>query len=89
MIKIELICSNCGQKEETADDMDSVFATAVKGWRATPGAMYCPECVRTWKDRNGTEMPTNWVNTIRAIGNHILQERKRGRENDSGSEENS
>ena len=75
-MKIRLICSNCGQKEEIADDMDSVIATVVKGWRSTPGAMYCPECVKTWKDRNGSEMPSNEINTFWAIGSHILQERK-------------
>jgi len=30
-----------------------------EGWRTVGNAAYCPECVKTWKDRNGREIPSN------------------------------
>ena len=48
-MKIELQCSNCGNREK-------LFPIEFwnRGWRST-GVPYCPQCVKTWKERNGKE----------------------------------
>lgn len=46
-MKIELQCSNCGNREK-------LFPTEFwsRGWRST-GVPYCPHCIETWEERNG------------------------------------
>lgn len=47
---IELQCSNCGKKEKMLRPTNFWKY----GWRFT-GVPYCPQCVKTWKERNGKE----------------------------------
>ena len=53
-----LICSNCGEKR-TVETIPEVKKVVWEGWRAVGDAEYCPECSRTWKDRNGREIPSS------------------------------
>ena len=48
-MKIELQCSNCGERL-SREPMEFWRY----GWRFT-GVPYCPHCVITWKERNGKE----------------------------------
>lgn len=50
-----LICSNCGAKRYVA--ISEAKKAVGEGWRTVGNAAYCPECSRTWKDRNGREIP--------------------------------
>ena len=58
-----ITCSNCGKHRGIATFRGSVRA-AKDGWRARGSSLYCPECVRTWKDRNGTDFPEDMGWTI-------------------------
>lgn len=48
-MKIELQCSNCGTRLSLNPTEFWKY-----GWRFT-GVPYCPQCVKTWKERNGKE----------------------------------
>lgn len=52
-----LICSNCGAKRYVA--ISEAKKAAGEGWRTVGDAAYCPECSRTWKARNGREIPSS------------------------------
>jgi hypothetical protein len=54
--KINYQCSNCGAQEQTIalpGVPESMFFE--EGYRAHGDVLYCPECVETWKERNGAE----------------------------------
>lgn len=48
-MRIELQCSNCGTRLSLNPTEFWKY-----GWRFT-GVPYCPQCVKTWKERNGKE----------------------------------
>ena len=48
-MRIELQCSNCGERLSLEPTEFWKY-----GWRFT-GVPYCPHCVKTWKERNGKE----------------------------------
>ena len=55
MTKIHYSCSNCGKREVTsamAGVPDGMYSL---GYRAHGDVLYCPDCVKTWKERNGAE----------------------------------
>ena len=52
-MKIEYQCSNCGKREKVsamAGIPEGMFAL---GYRAVGDALYCPDCVNSWAERNG------------------------------------
>lgn len=53
-----LVCSNCGEKR-TVETIPEAEQAVRDGWKVVGDAEYCPECSRTWKDRNGREIPSS------------------------------
>ena len=49
---MDIRCSNCGRKQEVKTAHDALCAI-YQGWRNHGDALYCPECMDTWVERNG------------------------------------
>lgn len=71
MKTLEIVCSNCGKKQKikcTRTGMLSKIEDVVdKGWGSCGSALYCPECTKTWADRNGNRPMSGKNNTIYRI----------------------
>ena len=48
-------CSNCGKIERTRAALGVPDGMFYAGYRAHGDVLYCPDCVKTWKERNGAE----------------------------------
>ena len=48
-------CSNCGKAEQTRAALGVPDGMLYAGYRAHGDVLYCPDCVKTWKERNGAE----------------------------------
>lgn len=73
-------CSNCGAgysfRYSARNVIDAVYSL---GWGSYGAALYCPECTKTWDERNeGRPMPGP-ENTIRVIDEMHKRSRRRGR----------
>jgi hypothetical protein len=53
--KIHYQCSNCGKREQTSAWVGIPEGMFHLGYRAHGDVLYCPDCVETWKERNGAE----------------------------------
>jgi hypothetical protein len=53
--KINYQCSNCGRREQTNCAIGVAEGMFYLGYRAHGDVLYCPDCIKTWKDRNGME----------------------------------
>lgn len=53
MTKIHYQCSNCGKQEQTSAMVGVPHGMYYLGYRANGDALYCPDCVKSWKERNG------------------------------------
>ena len=53
--KIHYQCSNCGKREQTSGAIGVSVGMFYIGYRAHGDVLYCPDCVKTWKERNGME----------------------------------
>lgn len=62
MSKLEIVywCSNCGKREVTSPVIGVPEGMYALGYRAVGNAIYCPECVRTWPERNGDEFDAEY-----------------------------
>lgn len=54
-MKIKYQCSNCGQKFQTSAMLGVCHGMYFSGVRVVGDAVYCEDCVKTWKERNGKE----------------------------------
>jgi hypothetical protein len=54
-MKISYQCSNCGVHEQTSAVVGVPEGMFYLGYRAHGDVLYCPNCVKTWKERNGME----------------------------------
>ena len=52
-MKIEYQCSNCGKWEKVSAMVGIPHGMFALGYRAVGDALYCPECVKSWAERNG------------------------------------
>ena len=52
-MKIEYQCSNCAKREVTSAFAGVPYSMWVFKYRAVGDALYCPDCVNTWSERNG------------------------------------
>ena len=52
-MKIEYQCSNCGKLEKTSAMVGIPEGMFGLGYRAVGDALYCPDCVKSWAERNG------------------------------------
>ena len=55
---MEIYCSRCGNHERILRSVRGAKAKSKKGWRSFGSVIYCPECTRTWKERNDKELNT-------------------------------
>ena len=53
---MKIMCSNCGSVRSMTYSAANAIKTIRAGWRANGSAAYCPECVKTWADRNGDRL---------------------------------
>ena len=52
-MKIEYQCSNCGKREKVSAMVGIPEGMFGLGYRAVGDALYCPDCVKSWAERNG------------------------------------
>lgn len=62
---IYLTCSRCGQHQKSSDS-DNVLKIITDGWGSFGSALYCPECSKTWGERNSNPMSDS-NNTLKII----------------------
>lgn len=81
--KIGIQCSNCGQHQSFDYDFEFPKSALDAGWGSFGRAVYCPNCVKTWGDRNPGRPMSGKTNTITAIlhltqseRNHINKRRR-------------
>lgn len=55
MKKIFIQCSNCGEHRMIPQSYETMGEMYLVGYRAVGDALYCPNCVKSWKERNGGE----------------------------------
>lgn len=65
---VTLQCSCCGERRSVVYTAFNAAIMIKNGWGSYGNALYCPECTRTWEDRNGTNRPMPGKhNTLRII----------------------
>ena len=62
-------CSNCGFHFETRPMLGIPEGMYYDGYRAVGSALYCPECVKNWKERNGAEFGEQYGNPSKMFAN--------------------
>lgn len=67
--KIFVQCSHCGYHFEVSPMLGIAEGMYSNGYRAVGDAVYCPDCVKTWKDRNGEEFDKQYVNPSKMFAN--------------------
>ena len=77
-VYIYLTCSNCGARRRLSNKRVEYTVNAVKqGWGSFGSALYCPECSRTWEQRNGTMRPmADEANTFTVIMGQIFRAKR-------------
>lgn len=72
-MKIDIMCSCCGNHETVSNRKVSDSIDLIKrGWGSCGSALYCPECTRTWKERNGDRPMADERNTFFVILNLFM-----------------
>ena len=72
-MKIDIMCSCCGNHETVSNRKVSNSVDLIKrGWGSCGSALYCPECSRTWKERNGDRPMADERNTFFVIMGHFM-----------------
>ena len=74
---IQIQCSNCGTQHQMKYAVGRIVQAISNGWDSYGNALYCPECSRTWYNRNKKPMGGKW-NTMRIIDEIHDRQRKRG-----------
>lgn len=74
--ELDIQCSNCGCHQSF--NYDDTFPNTVPkaGWGSFGRALYCPECTKTWSDRNPGRPMANNANTM-AAALHYTQSQRR------------
>ena len=71
MNNLEIQCSSCGNRQKISLSRTGMLSKIEKvidsGWNNCGGVLYCPECTRTWADRNGDRPMGGKVNTLNII----------------------
>jgi len=65
----EISCSRCGNKTDCSTVEKTVSAVQA-GWGSFGSALYCPECVNSWSERNAHPMADE-RNTFVAIMRYL------------------
>lgn len=66
--RVYITCSCCGNSQTIGYTATDVNKTVKDGWNSFGDALYCPDCVKTWEERNGKNKPL-WgkIHTIKKI----------------------
>ena len=78
-VAVEQRCSNCGRVMKSESEPYKLFE---QGYRAT-GVGYCPDCVKTWKERNGAEFDEEYADPERMFVKwfcSVMQRNKKGKD---------
>ena len=60
-------CSRCGKRRRlTTSRRESLDRAIQKGWGSCGTALYCPECSKTWNQRNSKPMSSE-ANTFHQL----------------------
>lgn len=51
----EIMCSNCGNTESVHNSLGEISEVSER-WGSFGGALYCPKCKATWRERNDKPM---------------------------------
>ena len=62
--KIRYQCSNCGQHGVTIPFPSIPESMFFEGFRAHGDVLYCPDCVKTWKERMAWNMTSSTKNRL-------------------------
>lgn len=77
------MCSCCGNHEELSNEKVEYTVDAIKrGWWSCGSALYCPECSKTWAERNGSRPMSGERNTFCIILNQFFEAIKHAEENE-------
>ena len=68
----DIQCSNCGFIKTIPNVLRIIDDTVEEGWGSFGHALYCPECTRTWHERNNTEMADK-KNTFTVIASMVFK----------------
>lgn len=74
--ELSIQCSNCGCHQSFAHDTTFPASVPNAGWGSFGRALYCPECTKTWNDRNPGRPMANKTNTMTAAMHHTHSQRK-------------
>lgn len=78
-MKIDLICSCCGNKRQISNKTMEYTVDAIKeGWGSCGSALYCPDCTKTWKERNGDRPMADERNTFFVIMRQFMNAMREG-----------
>lgn len=62
---IDIMCSCCGRRERVSNKRVENAAKVIKsGWGSCGSALYCPDCSRSWPERNGDRPMADERNTF-------------------------
>ena len=75
---MRITCSNCGMSVCFRTTTGNVRKYIKAGWGSFGSALYCPECTKTWYERNTHELASekNTMNVIVEIHEHNRERRK-------------
>ena len=74
---IDVMCSRCGNHQKLSNKRIQDTADLIhSGWGSCGSALYCPECAKSWKERNGNRQMGDERNTFFAIMNMFFDAKK-------------
>lgn len=76
---VSIQCSRCGKIRKISNAKVEYTVDAIKeGWGSFGSALYCPECTKTWSERNPDRPMPGEKNTFFVIMNTILRAKRKG-----------
>ena len=67
--KIFVQCSKCGFHFVVSPMLGIPEGMYYNGYRAVGDALYCPDCVKSWEDRNGDAFEKQYKNPSKMFAN--------------------
>ena len=64
---IRLQCSRCGNTHVMEYSARNVLKAVRSGWNSCGSALYCPDCAKTWEERNGDRKLCGEEHTVLVI----------------------
>lgn len=62
---MRVTCSSCGNSEDIKPN--EITDAVLRGWGSYGSALYCPECSRTWDERNKGRPMASALNTCQRL----------------------